>query len=252
MISSDPERLLTASNYLYILAGLVGLISTLAIVHFGSKVSSIKEAQLKAQQAAANERIAAANQESNIAKAAAAQANENASQANQKAEEARAKAEQILHDNLILQKQVEEERAARIAIEKQIAPRNFSREQRELLIGKLKPLGGQHVDLFIYPNDLEIQALANSIAFTFKQWDGWEVRPFEAPNGTTRGILVEYDPKDSQAAARGEVIVKALSESGLYVSGPFGVLPIPPGQMRQGISYAINPDATLRITVGRK
>ena len=225
----------------------------------GNRVQDAVQADANARIAVASSIAARANASAAGASVEVAKANATASLAHQRAEEAGSIAEQsrldkvtIEHDNLVLRTQLEQERQSRIAIEKQLAPRRLAPDQVDNLTALLKPLRGQDYDIFIYPNDPEIQTFANSIAFAFKTWDGWKAHPFESPVGLTRGVYIEYDPTDKDAEARGTAIMNFFRDAGIYVSGPFGVLPYSLDKIRKGISFDPPPTSTLRITIGHK
>jgi hypothetical protein len=56
-----PEKMLAFSNSLYIAAALLTVLATLSVVYFGNRVAAKKDAQLKAYQENADQRIADAN-----------------------------------------------------------------------------------------------------------------------------------------------------------------------------------------------
>ena len=268
---TDPQRLLDLSNYVYITAAVLAVIATFSIVYFGNRVASLKDAELKAYQRDADARIAEAHTQSATADAQAAQANaevakanqtaaqaqSDASIANQRAEEAKATAEQsrldkvkIEKDNLILQQQVEQEKIARLNIEKQLANRSLTREQQMAILTAMTPLGGQRMDLFLYPNDGEIAAIANQIAQCL---NGWTFKVFFPMGGFVQGMAIDYDPADQTALKRARSLTTALRQAGLKITEPSPSLPTPQGKMPAYTSDGTaSPTASIRLTIGRK
>jgi hypothetical protein len=261
-IFGNPERLLDFSNALLIVAAALTVVATFAIVYFGNKVTSIKQSQLKAYQTAADERIAIANKSAAQANSDAATANNLAAQAkvtagtaNLKAEEAHVTAERahletakIQQGNLLLQAQLEKERDARVAIEKRLAPRGLNMGEIGSIRRAVYPLGLQPIDIVYYANDPEIRGLANNLAITF---EAWEVTLYEAPMGYSRGITIEYDPKDAKATERSQAMFDALRGHEFRINGPFASLPSPI-EATNANYFKVPPIATIRITVGYK
>ncbi len=258
----DPERLLDFSNVLLIVAAALTVLATFSIVYFGNKVTSIRQSQLKAYQAAADERIALANKSAAQANRDAATANKLAAEAeitagtaNLKAEEAHATAEgsrletaKVEQHNLLLQTELEKESAARVAIEKQLAPRGLTLGEIGPIRKAVYPLGLQPIDIAYYANDPEVRGLANNLAITF---EAWQVKLYEAPMGYSRGVTVEYDPHDAKASERAQAIFDALKGHGLRLNGPFASLPSNI-EGTPAVSFRIPPTATIRIAVGYK
>jgi len=199
-VFNDFERLLNWSNYLYIAGGVLTLCMTLAIVHFGNKVSAIKAAQLKAYQTAADERIAEAHRTAEVAQATA--------------EQSRLDKEKVLHQNLLLQSQIESEKMARLRIEERIAPRHLTQAAQGDLISDLKLVQRGQLDVVLFGGNAEATNLAGEIAHAF-QICGWSIGS-EYPNGVSMaGIQIRFVPNDSTAAQTAELVRKALGASGI-------------------------------------
>jgi hypothetical protein len=239
-IFSDPERFLSLSNTALIVAAMLTVAATLAVVYFGDKVTAVKQQQLKAYQADADARIAEAD-------AKAAEAHSGAGVANQRAEEAKTATARIEHDNLLLQQQLDQERDARLAIEKKVSQRGLTMAEIGDALRIIHPLGPQPIDIVFYRDDAEVRMLANNLTHLFS---GWKITLVEAPGGTMHQVNVEYDPKDPKATECAQAIFAALNGAGkLRVGGPFAALPADVEGSYPGY-YQAPPTATIRITVG--
>lgn len=189
--------------------------------------------------------------ETAAAGATAEKANATASQATQKAEEARLEQSKISRENLKLQAQVEQEKTARIALERKVAPRALSRTQQTDIRRLMFSLGGQRMDLFLYPNDGEIANIANEVAAALLP--GWTFKVFFPMSGFVQGMAIEYDPHDQAADQRAKTLAGALREQGIEISDPVGSLPTPANQIPNYTSDGSGPpSATIRLTIGRK
>lgn len=221
-----------------------------------AEASSIA-AQANASAASANVEVARAN-------AAAAQANENAGKANEKAEQAKAQAEasnviaeqsrldkeKILHENLVLQQQVEQDRNARLLLERSLAPRNILAAQQQLCIGQLRGQLPISVDIVIYPGSPEAASLAGQIGYVFQQLK-WEVHGAQPMGGSSRAVRIEYAPLDKDAAEVATVISGMLDSSDIANSIVPKLIPI----MEEIGAYQGDDKggaARLRIVVGSK
>jgi hypothetical protein len=102
-IFDAPEKMLAFSNSLYVAAALLTVLATLSVVYFGSRVTALKESQLRAYQKDADARIAKADSK-------AAQANELA----------------------------EREQLARMKIEERLSGRQVSLEKHDQMVTILK------------------------------------------------------------------------------------------------------------------
>jgi hypothetical protein len=180
----------------------------------------------------------AGNAEENLAGAheRAARANERAAMAEQNAAEANKKAE--------------EEKLARLKIEEKLAPRSLTQAEIEGITAKLRPLGPQRIDFFIYPNDPEINGIANEVASALQ---GWAVAGFQPlGGGNVSGMVVEFDPNDRSAEQRARTLVSALAVCRLKVNGPVPSLPTPPNQLPAMLTGNTPVGATIRLTIGKK
>lgn len=108
--------------------------------------------------------------------------------ANTDAAEARQKTALIESDNLRLQAKLEEERTARLLLEKQITPRRLSSANKKELFEKLKQFAGQRVRV-IAPQSDESTEYALDFVEVFEK-AGWQL--IDSIN-STRVSLVQYD-----------------------------------------------------------
>jgi hypothetical protein len=108
---------LKVSNYVYVVASLLAVGSTIVIVNKTKSLDAAKDGQVQLANAAAKVQI-------EQAKAYAAQALANAAIANQKAEEARLKAETASKENSTLRIEVSKERKASLEAEQELRKQN--------------------------------------------------------------------------------------------------------------------------------
>jgi len=236
----DADKLLALSNYLYIGAGALALLSTLAIVFFGNVVARKKETELRTYQASADVRIAEAN-------ASAAAANSAAGRANELAEKAALDKAKIERDNLLLQEKLESEREARLAIEKKIAPRYMTVGQMGYLWGIEEKLGAEPVDIVFYNDDAEVRFLAGNLAVALQKWFPSLIA---IPGGTEHHVTIYYDMKNSKAGQRARLIADALR-----VASPMEILgPVAASDQFLRNSFSDSgdsrPSAAIRVVVG--
>jgi hypothetical protein len=144
----------------------------------------------------------------------------------------------------------ERERLARLKIEAKLAPRSLTGKDQFGIIEKIKPLGPQRIDIFMYPSDAEILDIADQIAGTLNAAE-WSIAAFSPLGpGDVSGMRIEYDPKDEAATKRASMLVSALVACRLNVHGPFPSLPRSPGGH---VSYRDEKvGATIRLTIGKK
>jgi hypothetical protein len=154
-----------------------------------------------------------------------------------------------------LAKQSEDDRKARERIERKLAPRSLNPEQQNALSEKLRLRSGQPADLHPYANDSEVMALANQLVTALRS-AGWNVTVFGGIVEELRsvaGILVETTetatPRDAEAAS---LLVKTLSESGLFAVGPMKFDPKYDTAIIDLTAKTQRKPAPIRITVGRK
>lgn len=108
--------------------------------------------------------------------------------ANTDAAEARQKTAVIESENLRLQAKLEEERIARLKLERQIAPRRLSSANKTELVVILKKFAGQKIRL-IAPQSDEAKEYAIDFVDVFKE-AGWRI--LDSMN-STHVTLVQYD-----------------------------------------------------------
>jgi hypothetical protein len=140
----------------------------------------------------------------------------------------------------------EEEHAARLKIQAQLAPRQITSSQKDVLIRWLEPYKDAPlktvtmIDVGAYGNDSEALLLAHQLASIFTE-SGCKTT-FESIITLVRvpiGILVEYDPADAQWFHIANGVANALRRVDLLVS------PIQP--MSSGPF-----ESPIRVIVGRK
>ena len=203
-----------ASNIALLIGALLVALGTYGVF----KTGAIKEKY-------GDERTSFNESETAKAKATASKADENA--------------EVVRKSNLLLQSDLEKERAARLRLENQLAPRRLSTDQAHALIEALKPFAGQKIDIVFPSGDNEASDYAAEFEAVFKS-AGWVISNiiqgmFAVPQ---RGIrpLISIKDKDAPSEA-----AKRLSEAlqSLGLAGPGNVDP----QLEQG---------SLRLLVGSK
>jgi uncharacterized membrane protein len=249
---------LKISNYVYVVASVLAVVSTIVIV--------VKTKSLDAEK----DRVA--NVEIGKAKAAASEADAKAEGARLKAEQVTASAEEarknsllaeaeaqkavldktkILHDNLVLQQQIEQERTARQQIEQNLAPRNLAKVGQTRITEQLLLLSPQEIDCVIYAGNPEAQNLANQIAYAF-QAANWKFHYYSPMGGSLQGVLVEYDGNDQEAIKVANIVMTELHDSGIQAALSYNLPPL----MQQIGAYASDNGATgtakVRLFVGSK
>lgn len=231
----------------FVSSAVICLAGTCGAIYFGNSVSDIKDADLTRYKITADGKIADANRDAaeankeskeagitaDTARGKAEEARKSAEVARQKAEAIHAKAEEarqnslnaeaeaekavldkekILHDNLELQKQVEDEKTARLQLEQSLAPRNLSKVAQDILIQQLRTMSPQDIDLVVYAGNPESENVAKQIAFAF-QAVAWKPYFYTPMGGSVQGVLIEYDPADTQAPKVASFITLALQNS---------------------------------------
>lgn len=230
------------NEVIFATSALICLSGTLGAIYFGGRVSDIKDADLAAYKVTAGVQIATANASAKEAETTSEKAQQKAEEARGKAEEARQKAEsirakaeearrnslkaekdaqdavidkeKILHDNLALQKQVEDERVARLQLELKIAPRELTKVAQDRLIAELRPLKFKDVDFVTFAGNAEAAHLASQIQFAFET-AGAKMHPFSPMSGSLQGIIIEYDTSDASATKGARSVADALTASGI-------------------------------------
>lgn len=261
-----------------VLAAIVSLAGTAGAIYFGDRVSHLKDIELSKYQqqaavqiAGAQQDSAKANSEAAIATAGAKVAQEKAEQARQKAEAIHAKAEEartnsleaekqaneavidkeeILKDNLTLQKQVEDERTARLELEQRLAPRALTLFAQNNLTRQVQAISGVSVDLIVISGNSEAQNLGSQIAFGLQSGhiDFHFIYPM---GGSTQGVVIEFDPTDKGAEKVARAIGDALTESQIR---PELVSSLPPLGQQVGAytSDGKSGSGKVRIFIGNK
>jgi hypothetical protein len=137
-------------------------------------------------------------------------------------------------------------------LEARLAWRVLTPKCRSELATKLTPLGGQRIDFFLYPNDPEINGIAEQVASTLP---GWQLVGFQPlGGGNVSGMLVEFDPTDNAATTRASMLVSVLGGKtcDFVVHGPIASLPTPPAQLPAMLTGSTPVGATIRLTIGKK
>lgn len=152
MNPSTIETLSSCLNSAVVIFGLLAAVATMFALYFSNQLNKIKDEELERFKQKSNERIAVAdsvaaeaNKRSAEASVRSADANKQAAEANERAAEANKKAE--------------EERLARVKIEKQLAPRTFSESDIEEISNALRSFAsnfsGRKVKVSSYALDAE-------------------------------------------------------------------------------------------------
>ena len=179
----------------------------------------------------------------------AGMANEAAEGAKKEANQASVEQQRLRESNLQLQQTVEEERTARLTIERRLAQRGLTRNELISVTMAAGSLGGQAIDIVFPKDDAECRLLATNLMIAFPE-PAWKPTLYEGPGWWMHQVDVEYDPQDLNATKRAEAIFNALhATKKLNMGGPFYTLP----HDVQGTStnyYSSPPRATLRITIG--
>jgi hypothetical protein len=274
----EHKLALRISNYAYVVASLLAVVSTIVIVNKTKALDTEKDRVVKVATHAADLKIAQAEQDASkgIADAAIAnqkaaeatkqaaeanshlaEANKQAAEANKKAAEANSTAQQavldktkILNDNLKLQEQMGQEQGARQQIEKQLAPRNLSAPIQQQLIAQLRLSPTQNITFVVYPGNPESDNLFRQIAWVFEQIH-WKFA-FSAPmGGSLKGVRVEYDGDNKDVTAIAKLIVTSLRSSDIETQTSSTL----PDFMSKFGAYSSNGDVNagkIRIVVGAK
>lgn len=270
---------LKISNYIYVFASVLAVVSTIVIVVKTKSLDAEKDrvAGIEIQNAKTSAATATATAETARGKAEEArrkaeEARKNAELAREKAESIQAKAEEarknslkaerdaqasvidkekILRDNLELQRQLEDERTARMRDELRAAPRNLTGYAQQQMIAQLRPILPQTVDLILYPGNPESDNLAHQIAYVFQKLH-WEFHFAQPMGGSVQGVRIEFDGQDRAVTNAAAIIKSFLQLSGIQVTADVSRL-MPFGQ-EMGV-YTSDGEAgngKLRIFVGSK
>lgn len=263
---------LRTSNYLYVAASLLAVISTIIIVvktksldaekdrqsKTVSDLAALEVAKAKADSAQALLNAGIAKQDAADASGHLADANKQAAQANQKAAEANATAQEavldktkILNDNLRLQQQMDQERSARQSIEKNLAPRDLDGAMQQQIMGQLRSLAVQDIDCVLYSGNPEAQHLANEIAYTF-QTAKWNFYFYSPLGGSVQGVAIEYDAQDKDAPSIARILASALQFSGVLTTTSPNLPPIMQQIGAFSSGEGAKGTAKIRIFVGSK
>lgn len=247
--SGKRARAMIITEVFAIAAAILSFTGTCGAIYFGTVVSHLKDDDLAAYKASARVQIAQANDHAAQANAVARVANQKAADADKRSAEANVTAKtavldktKILHDNLVLQSELDQEREAR-------SPRHLglSRQQKMLrLLAKVKP---QSVTFVVYPGDPESEQLAREMAWVFQQIH-WPFSFVEPLSGSMQGVRIEFDDKDHEAAEAEAVIYNAFVKASLHPA----VIPTLPPIMTEIGSYTGNAHVggNIRIFVGTK
>lgn len=183
------------SNWLLVVALVVGALSTLGVV----VSANVKERYWQSDREQAAERVSANEAET-------ARARESAAQADARAAEANAKAET--------------ERVARLELEARLAPRSLTIGQQQALIDAIRPFAPQAFEFVSFQDDLEVVGLVQTLVRTLVT-AGWVGRPatgflMAAP---VVAVSIEYSPdKAIQFAPAASALALALSRLGIAAS----------------------------------
>jgi hypothetical protein len=150
--------------------------------------------------------------------------------------------------------EVEKEKVARLALEKQVGPRTFSPEQEKKLQAELLKFHVDVVDVLGYYHGDEESKLFTKKLATLLEKSGWHPRVFWLADvaNPISGLRLEFKGWENPPAAN--ALYKAMTEIGIHISDP-----IPqdfPGEPQVGgygpVAAGTKPDAAIRIFVGRR
>jgi hypothetical protein len=181
---------LQSSNYLYVAASVIAVLSTIVIVVKTKALDTEKDRVLTVASKANDLRVAKANENAAAANATAGLANESAGKAQQSlalaelhSAKASSKAERFRLD---IAKANEKAAEAELALTKFRQPRSLSQEQQAKLVTALQPFAGQNFALAVFP-DPEPLALLTLIDSMLRA-AGWKRVPAQIQQ--ENGILI--------------------------------------------------------------
>ena len=271
---------LKTSNYIYVVASLLAVVASIVIVvktksldSEKDRVAGVEITRAKAEAFEADAKAETAKGNAEGARQKAEEARENAEIATQKAEAIHAKAEEarqnslraeaeareavvdkekILHDNLALQKQVEDERTARVQIEARLAPRNLTKVAQNQMIEQLRRLHPEDIDFVSWAGNSEAQNLLGQIAYAFQNV-GWKTYFFTPMGGSGQGVAIEYEIRDKEAKGIVDILAAALANSGIQITSVDSNLPSINNQLgAYSSSNGASGTGKVRIFVGSK
>jgi hypothetical protein len=165
-----------------------------------------------------------------------AHADEEVAHLNNEAAQARKDAETFRKQAADLIKQAEDERLARLKVERQTALRDISPDQMSKLAAKLAPFAGQPVTIDVFPVNWENAALGNSIMALLvgAKWKAARVNYLSAPATHSlandpsipggpfmqAGVWVQATGDDKSQAARRSLVEALDSTEAKVNSGP--------------------------------
>jgi hypothetical protein len=182
--------------------------------------------------AEALERAAKAEENLGNAQKEAAAANERAAEAN---------------------KIAEGEKLARIKLEARLAPRELNASQQTEIRERLKAIGRNDLDVFVYGDTPEIVRLAGAIVSSAHPV--WNVRAWAVISGQTAvtGILVSTRPNaDETTLKAADALVSALTNAGLSAQRWQAFNPDDLPGMLNGPTWERDKIAPIRMLIGSK
>ena len=195
---------LKLSNYIYVVASLVAVLSTIDILN---KTRSVDK-----------EKDRLANIETNESDAKIAQANAGAATANQKAQEASDRALQAENENLQLRGQVSSDETRARTAEATLAKANKDTSDFAHALAQQQKTMAEQAKVSPVLNDAQIQALANILA------------------GYSGQDVILHSTPDTTVLRLGRTIAQALQDAGLTVRQNTMDM----GQLYQGVSVAVH------------
>jgi hypothetical protein len=139
------------------------------VAFFSSRTTFIKNIEMMALQLTTGESVAAAHTQAAQARAQTAKSLETQKRLEAEAARAHVHREQLHRKNLELQVELEKERAARLRLEEQLAPRHVASAQRQVMAAALSAFKGQSLAMTIPPGDPEIVNFAGEIQAALEQ-----------------------------------------------------------------------------------
>jgi hypothetical protein len=143
------------------------------------------------------------NEQVGIAEREAGIANKEAGDARRKASENEKETALLSKENLLLRSAVDK-------VEKHAAQRIIREPQK--LVDKLKPLGTQFADMYVYGGEDDTLALAATLESILTNGDRWFIRKFIVPSQFQRGVMIDnFSSKTPDTDAVVTALVEGLN-----------------------------------------
>ena len=213
------ETLSSWANIAVVALGVAAAIAGVFALYFSSKANASKDAELLRFQ--------------NDSKIALASAEARAAEANRMAADAGEGTEKIRQENLKLSLRVEEERKARLEIERALGPRQLLPSERTALLSLLRGIPAPREVTITNLNLPEPEQFADALAAIFRE-AGWNVeRAAGVFSNAPIGLLVITNSTTNQT---GVGIQRAFAAIGLKAEGQLN-----PNQLKPHLIVGVKP-----------